>query len=56
MPATACPECAAPVTVADDTRISEIVQCADCHSELEVLTTTPLVVALAPDIEEDWGE
>jgi alpha-aminoadipate/glutamate carrier protein LysW len=50
-----CPECAAPL-VLDEPRVSEIVECADCRSELEVLTLEPLSLALAAEIEEDWGE
>jgi alpha-aminoadipate carrier protein LysW len=51
-----CPECAHDVAVAKAPRLSEIVECSDCHSELEVITLEPLVLALAPEVQEDWGE
>ena len=35
---TTCPECAADVTFAEPPRLSEVVECGDCHSELEVMT------------------
>lgn len=34
----------------------EILDCADCGAELEVRSVSPLVLALAPQVEEDWGE
>ena len=55
---TACPECESPVTgpAEDDLRLSELLECPGCSSELEVIALEPLVLALAPDPEEDWGE
>lgn len=55
-PVAACPECAAKVTVPVPTVQNEIVECPDCRSELEVIGVTPIVLALAPEVEEDWGE
>jgi alpha-aminoadipate/glutamate carrier protein LysW len=52
----ACPECAAEVTVPVPATQNEIVECQDCRSELEVIWVTPIVLALAPPVEEDWGE
>lgn len=52
----ACPECAADVTLAADTMESEIVACPDCGAELEVTSLTPPTLALAPEVQEDWGE
>jgi alpha-aminoadipate carrier protein LysW len=51
-----CPECDAEVTVAEPIRLNEIVECGECRAELEVLSVSPLLLALAPDVEEDWGE
>jgi len=53
---TSCPECAAAVVVDDEPRVSEIIECGECRAELEVLTLEPLSLALAAEIEEDWGE
>lgn len=51
-----CPECSTGVVLPENLRASEIVECADCHSELEVAVVDPLTLVLAPDVEEDWGE
>jgi alpha-aminoadipate/glutamate carrier protein LysW len=51
-----CPECEGSVTLAEPVRLSEISQCPDCSSELEVTGLAPVTLALAPEIEEDWGE
>ena len=51
-----CPECAADITLADDTLEGEIIQCHDCGVELEVRILNPLQLELAPEEEEDWGE
>lgn len=51
----ACPECEGAVSVVDVER-GEIVQCPDCGAELEVTSTGPVTLALAPEEEEDWGE
>jgi alpha-aminoadipate carrier protein LysW len=32
------------------------VECPDCRSELEVVSTGPVMLAIAPEAEEDWGE
>jgi alpha-aminoadipate carrier protein LysW len=51
-----CPECDADVSVGTDAVKGEIVACADCGAELEVTDLEPVVLALAPKEEEDWGE
>ena len=50
-----CTECDAriPASVALP---GEILDCPDCGAELEVRSVSPLVLALAPAVEEDWGE
>lgn len=50
-----CTECAAAIPAAP-TLPGEILDCPDCGAELEVRSISPLVLALAPDVEEDWGE
>ncbi len=50
-----CTECAAAIP-ATPTLPGEILDCPECGAELEVRSVTPLVLALAPDVEEDWGE
>jgi len=51
-----CPECAASIGLPGDVMQSEILQCEDCGIELEVTALDPIVLALAPEEEEDWGE
>lgn len=52
----ACPECDHTIQVPGTVRLAEILDCPDCRTELEVVATDPLMVALAPEPEEDWGE
>lgn len=50
-----CPECEAEVNV-QGLLVGEILYCPDCNAELEVLNVEQPQVALAPQVEEDWGE
>jgi alpha-aminoadipate carrier protein LysW len=50
-----CIDCGAALAV--EVRLpGEILDCPDCGIELEVRSVTPLVLAAAPEVEEDWGE
>jgi alpha-aminoadipate/glutamate carrier protein LysW len=51
-----CPECDATLTLDNDLIDGEIVPCPDCGAELEVISVDPIELALAPMVEEDWGE
>lgn len=51
-----CPECEGEITFARSPLASEICTCSDCGAELEVTSTNPLTLELAPEVEEDWGE
>lgn len=53
---TPCPECAGEVRLARRPLRGEVVRCPECNAELEVTSTEPLRVELAPEVEEDWGE
>jgi len=53
---TECVECGAEVSLHDGIEIGEIVDCATCGAELEVVDTDPAVLETAPELEEDWGE
>lgn len=53
---TACLECGAELRLDDVLHQGEIVVCADCGVELEVISLDPMTLALAPEVEEDWGE
>ncbi len=50
-----CPECEATITL-DKPMRGELVSCPDCGAELEVTSTEPLALELAPMEQEDWGE
>jgi alpha-aminoadipate/glutamate carrier protein LysW len=50
-----CPECEAQITLNNPMR-GEIVTCPDCGADLEVTSTSPLTLELAPMTEEDYGE
>jgi alpha-aminoadipate/glutamate carrier protein LysW len=51
-----CPECEATITLAADVVEGEIIVCPDCAAELELTSIDPAVLALAPEVGEDWGE
>lgn len=55
-----CPECDAAINFERLPRRHEIVTCPDCGVELEVTAIDAaagtVTLALAPEVEEDWGE
>jgi len=53
---TECVECGANLTLHEDLEAGEIVDCATCGAELEVVGTDPAALEAAPELEEDWGE
>jgi alpha-aminoadipate carrier protein LysW len=50
-----CPECLEAVSLKAVMQ-HEIVQCAGCGVDLEVIELDPVALELAPEEEEDWGE
>lgn len=50
-----CPECDAQVDLTGMV-LNEIVVCADCGADLEVISLDPPALEVAPMEEEDWGE
>ena len=52
---THCPECEGGIAV-QGLLVGELIYCPECNAELEVLRLEPPAVALAPQVEEDWGE
>ncbi|MFD4555690.1 lysine biosynthesis protein LysW [Streptomyces sp. NPDC058469] len=56
MATATCPSCESDVALDAVPRQNEIVECGDCRSELEILSLEPVVLAVAPEVEEDWGE
>ena len=52
---TECPECFGEIQLNEVVQ-NEIVQCAECGVDLEVVTLEPVALELAPEEEEDWGE
>jgi alpha-aminoadipate carrier protein LysW len=53
---TECIECGAELSLHEGLEIGEIVDCATCGAELEVVSTDPVDLEEAPELEEDWGE
>jgi alpha-aminoadipate carrier protein LysW len=51
-----CPECGAEFDIPADTMVGEILVCPECGVELELIQLNPPELALAPEVEEDWGE
>jgi alpha-aminoadipate/glutamate carrier protein LysW len=56
MSAVECPECIASVSLEPGTEEGEIIVCPDCGVDLEVISLSPVEIALAPMEQEDWGE
>ncbi len=50
-----CPECFDEIQL-EAVMQHEIVQCAGCGVDLEVIELDPVSLELAPEEEEDWGE
>lgn len=51
-----CVECGAELSLPAEVETGEIVDCATCGAELEVVDVDPVALELAPELEEDWGE
>lgn len=51
-----CPVCGAEIGFTPDTVISELIDCGECATELEVITVDPPRLEEAPEVAEDWGE
>ncbi len=51
-----CIECGAALSLPQELLPNEILPCPECGAELEVVALEPLRLALAPEVEEDWGE
>ncbi|MEM9662201.1 MAG: lysine biosynthesis protein LysW [Planctomycetota bacterium] len=51
-----CPECDAVIEFDRPPLRGQVVRCADCGVELEVIGLDPIVLEVAPEVEEDWGE
>jgi alpha-aminoadipate/glutamate carrier protein LysW len=52
----ACPSCGAEVNIPANAIQHELLPCPDCGTELEIMSLNPVVLELAPEVEEDWGE
>lgn len=50
-----CPECDANIALENVVQ-GEIIVCADCGVDLEVINLDPPTLELAPMEAEDWGE
>lgn len=51
-----CIECGDELSLYDDIEAGEILDCATCGAELEVLSVDPVEVDTAPELQQDWGE
>lgn len=50
-----CPDCAAEIKI-ENVEVGEILNCPECGAELEVRSINPVVLELAPQEAEDWGQ
>ncbi len=53
-----CPVCDADILLNNDTKVSEVIKCTECGTELVVdkIDGTDTLLSIAPEVEEDWGE
>jgi alpha-aminoadipate carrier protein LysW len=51
-----CPQCDEQVPMDEEAFVNELVSCPSCRTELEIVAVGPPELALAPEVEEDWGE
>lgn len=51
-----CPVCGIQLTLNEGIEVGELLECNECSSELEILSTQPLGIGRAPQEQEDWGE
>ena len=51
-----CTVCEADVNAESGVMLGELLNCADCGTELEVTSLSPLAFEEAPEVQEDWGE
>jgi lysine biosynthesis protein LysW len=51
---TICPDCSAPIAFEPRPRVGQRHECAQCGSEMEVISLTPLELDWAMD-SADWG-
>lgn len=56
MSTVVCAECAAEISLVENTEVGEIIVCSDCGVDLEIVSLNPATVELAPMEQEDWGE
>ena len=50
-----CLQCAAELELAPDVELGEIIVCPDCGVEWEVMSTDPITIELAPEVEPLQG-
>lgn len=53
---TECTECGSDLPLDNAPLCGEVIPCPTCAVELEVISTDPIRVEPAPEVEEDWGE
>lgn len=51
-----CLECGAEIKIERDTILGEVIICSECTTDLEIVSLKPLKLALAPEVQEDWGQ
>jgi alpha-aminoadipate carrier protein LysW len=51
-----CLECQAEIKPGNDLQKGEVVTCPECSTDLEIISVKPLKIALAPEVQEDWGQ
>jgi alpha-aminoadipate/glutamate carrier protein LysW len=51
-----CLVCDTEIGMRPEVGLAEIVRCGSCGQDHEVVAVGPAALAIAPEVEEDWGE
>ncbi len=53
---TRCPDCGVNIDIEEEVNQGDTVSCPECDADLEVVSTNPVELRLAKDLDEDEDE
>lgn len=56
MPTTACPECSEDVYVDADSEQGDVISCAECGTELEIVGLDPIELDIHEEDDDDFKD
>ncbi len=51
-----CAVCGYEIDISEDVELNEILDCFDCGTEYEIVSTSPIQLAELEAVAEDWGQ